>query len=167
MQKYQQNYVIIMKLYRVYNAKLPKRTASHCMKILKFIWGQLQISHSNIHSNTHHLLRVLHSRPFMASALALSPTLLPLSRHRRSIFSPAAQIPLLSSIPRPHLLRGIVSLPLVPSGRVLWRVRAESTKQEREPMVPPFNVLITGSTKGTSQLIIYLYIHHHYLHCFA
>ncbi|XP_039132942.1 chlorophyll(ide) b reductase NOL, chloroplastic isoform X2 [Dioscorea cayenensis subsp. rotundata] len=84
----------------------------------------------------------------MASALALSPTLLPLSRHRRSIFSPAAQIPLLSSIPRPHLLRGIVSLPLVPSGRVLWRVRAESTKQEREPMVPPFNVLITGSTKG-------------------
>ncbi|KAH7690061.1 Short-chain dehydrogenase/reductase SDR protein [Dioscorea alata] len=85
----------------------------------------------------------------MASALALSPTLLPFSRHRRSILSPAPQNPLLSSIPRPHLLGGgVVSLPLVPSGRVLWRVRAETPKQEREPMVPPFNVLITGSTKG-------------------
>ncbi|KAH7690062.1 Short-chain dehydrogenase/reductase SDR protein [Dioscorea alata] len=85
----------------------------------------------------------------MASALALSPTLLPFSRHRRSILSPAPQNPLLSSIPRPHLLGGgVVSLPLVPSGRVLWRVRAETPKQEREPMVPPFNVLITGSTKA-------------------
>ncbi|KAJ0967882.1 hypothetical protein J5N97_024799 [Dioscorea zingiberensis] len=84
----------------------------------------------------------------MASALFPAPSLLPLARHRWSSFAPSTKICLISSFPRPHRPPRVLSLPPLTSGRVLRRVRAESSKQQREPMVPPFNVLITGSTKG-------------------
>lgn len=99
----------------------------------------------------------------MASSLNLSssPSLSPLFSTKTHHFYSS---PLFVNNPFLHNLHRCGSLTTVASRQIPLGVsrsspevlRAQASLDEREPMVPPYNVLITGSTKGISFSIVQL-----------